>query len=487
MAPFKAQNMSNNSYVTIEGGEIGRAQVAQAEAAGALPTVYMNPILLKPSANQGTQVIIQGKAIGTMNAEHYYRLRPRLKNVIKQSYHRLAEDYDVIVLEGAGSCCEMNLKRRDLVNLPLAKMLNVPCILVSDIDRGGVFAQVIGSYSLMTPKERKLLVGCLINKFRGDPGLFLSGIDYIERKVSRPVLGLIPFFRDIRVDSEDSVAVQADRRAFRAIGPETINIGVLRLPAISNFTDIEIFDLERDVVVNYFSHAEALSDAYDCLILPGTKNAVEDAIWLSRSGWKQAIHRFARTGKSIFGICGGYQILGQIIKDPLGVESDRTEVKGLRLLPVHTILEKDKIVRKVTGRCLINGKPVRGYEIHMGKSTIINRIGEPFLRLQTQDEKTSWEDGWSVNRGQIVGTYVHGIFDLPGFKGAFLNRLREAKGLSPKKPKPGRLSRFTQYDRLADHYEKYCDVEKIIQEIIQEKGNVSKPPENRLYSDYRRG
>ncbi len=416
VAPFKAQNMSNNSFVTIEGGEIGRAQVAQAEAAGALPTVHMNPILLKPSTNQETQVIILGRAVGTMNAEHYYGLRPMIKKVVKESYHRLTEDYDVIVMEGAGSCCEMNLKRSDFVNLPLAKALNVPCILVSDIDRGGVFAQVIGSYSLMTPKERKLLKGFLINKFRGYPRLFSSGIDYIERKTARPVYGLIPFFQGIHVDSEDSVAVQADKRAFVSISPKTVNIGILRLPAISNFTDLEILEREYDVVVNYLSYPEELTDEYDCLILPGTKNAIEDAIWLSRSGWKQTIHRFAKIGKNIVGICGGYQILGQIITDPLGVESDRKAVKGLRLLPVQTILEKEKVVRKVMGRCLISGKPVRGYEIHMGKSTIMNGIGEPFLRLRKQGEKRSWEDGWSVNRGQIVGTYLHGVLIHPDLK-----------------------------------------------------------------------
>lgn len=467
VTPFKAQNMSNNSFVTIEGGEIGRAQVAQAEAAGILPSVHMNPILLKPSANQGIQVILHGKAIGTMNAKTYYELKPVLKKAIKKSYNRLIKDHDVIVMEGAGSCCEMNLKSNDLVNLPLAKSFKVPCILVADIDKGGVFAQIIGTYQLMTPAEQKLIIGFLINKFRGVPDLFLSGIAYIEKKVPKPVLGLIPYFQDIHIDSEDSVAVQVDKRAKRPIGPKGINIAVLRLPAISNFTDIEILEQEQDVIVNYLSQPKDLTSEYDCLILPGTKNAIEDAAWLTRIGWTQIIRQFARTGKKILGICGGYQLLGQAILDPLGVESDRREIRGLNLLPVITTLEKDKVVRKVNGTCLIMHKPVKGYEIHMGKSRISKKMGEPFLRIHKEGEKGAWEDGWSVNDGQIAGTYLHGLFDSPSFRGMFLNDLRASKALPSKRPKPGRQTRLHQYDRLADHFEQYCDVEMIIQKIMK--------------------
>ncbi len=466
VAPFKAQNMSNNSYVTVEGGEIGRAQVVQAEAAGALPSVHMNPILLKPSSNQGTQVVLQGKAIGTMTATDYYSLKPRLKKVIMESYNRLIGEYDLVVMEGAGSCCEMNLKRSDLVNLPLAKQLNTPCVLVADIDRGGVFAQLIGTYQLMTRKERELIFGFLINKFRGDPALFSSGIDYIEKRTSRPVLGLIPFFQDIFIDSEDSVSVQEDKRARRPIGPKSVNIAVLRLPSISNFTDLEIFELELGVVVNYLSNPKELSCEYDCLILPGTKNVMEDAVWLSRRGWKRTIDRFAKGGKWVFGICGGYQLMGKEIKDPYGVESDRKEVLGLNLLPVLTSLEKEKVVRKVVGTCLANGKMVKGYEIHMGKTSILRNGGEPFLKIRKLGEKGSWEDGWCANGGQIAGTYLHGIFDLPGFRGNFLNSIRKAKGLKPKAPKQGRLTKLRQYDRLADHFEAHCDVDKILSNLL---------------------
>jgi adenosylcobyric acid synthase len=365
--------MSNNSYVTMEGGEIGRAQVSQAEAAGVLPSVHMNPILLKPSTGMGSQIVLHGKIFEEMDVADYHAIKPRLKKAVKASYQRLVSNYDIIVMEGAGSCCEMNLKDNDLVNLPLAKEFNVPCVLVADIDKGGVFAQVIGTYNLMTRKEKALTIGFLINKFRGDSLLFSDGIKYIEKKTGKPVLGLVPFFHNIQIDSEDSVSVQEDKRPPRPIGSKTINIAVLRLPAISNFTDLEILEQEKDIVVNYVFKPKELTNKYDCLIIPGTKNAMEDAAWLSRIGWRKAVELFSRDGKRVLGICGGYQIMGKTIKDPYGVESNRKEISGLGLLPVTTTLEKEKIVRKVVGTCLINGKRVKGYEIHMGKSRILKK------------------------------------------------------------------------------------------------------------------
>ena len=466
VTPFKAQNMSNNSYVTMEGGEIGRAQVAQAEAAGVLPSVHMNPILLKPSTGMGSQIVLHGKVFGQMDVVDYYAIKPKLKKAVTASYHRLVSDYDIIVMEGAGSCCEMNLKDNDLVNLPLAKQVNAPCVLVADIDKGGVFAQLIGTYNLMTRREKGLTIGFLINKFRGDPRLFSDGIEYIEKKTGLPVLGLVPFFHDIRIDSEDSVSVQEDKRPHRPVGPKTVNIAVLRLPAISNFTDLEILEQEKDVVVNYVFRPKELTDDYDCIIIPGTKNAMEDAVWLSRMGWRKAVELFSSEGKRVLGICGGYQLMGKRIKDPYGVESDRREVSGLNLLPVTTSLEKEKVVRKVVGTCLTNGKRVKGYEIHMGKSRILKDVGEPFLRIGKQGEKGGWQDGWSLNGGLISGTYLHGIFDLPGFRGDFLNRMRKAKGLKAKTPKQGRVTKDHQYDRLADHFEAHCDVEKILSSVL---------------------
>ncbi len=460
VAPFKAQNMSNNSYVTMEGGEIGRAQVVQAEASGLLPSIHMNPILLKPSSGTGAQIVLKGKVFDQMEAAKYHDYKPRLRKAVMESYEKLASEYELIVMEGAGSCCEMNLKKNDLVNFSMAKAAGASCILVADIDRGGVFAQVIGTYNLMTRKEKELTIGFLINKFRGDPELFSSGIEYIEKKTGKPVLGLVPFYQDILIDSEDSVAVQDDKRTRSSIGPKTVNIAVLRLPAISNFTDMEGLTREKDVVVNYLSRPGELSNEYDCLILPGTKNVMEDAAWLSRTGWKKTIRKYAER-KKVLGICGGYQLLGNRIMDPHGVESDRKSVNGIGLLPVETFLEGQKIVRKVTGICLLNRRRIRGYEIHMGKSRSISEDGVPFLKIHEPGSKNVWMDGWSLKDGNIAGTYVHGILDSTGFRGDFLNEIRRDKGLKEHSPRQGRLARFHQYDLLADHFEKYCDVERI--------------------------
>ncbi len=462
VAPFKAQNMSNNSFVTVEGGEIGRAQVVQAEAAGILPSIHMNPILLKPSSEMGSQIILQGKVFGQMDAVDYYALKPKLKRTVMESYNKLAGEYEVIVMEGAGSCCEMNLKANDLVNFSMAKAANAPCILVADIDRGGVFAQTIGSYHLMSKKERELTMGFLINKFRGDPRLFSSGIEYIEKKTRKPVLGLIHFYEDILIDSEDSVAVQEDKRALSPIGPKTVNIAALKLPAISNFTDLETLTREPDVVVNYLFRPGELSNGYDCLVLPGTKNVMEDAVWMARTGWKRAIKEFIKGGGRVLGICGGYQLLGERIKDPLGIESPREVVKGLGLLPVETVLEGNKVVRRVTGTCLATGKLIKGYEIHMGTSKGLKGDGEPFLRIHEPGKQRSWLDGWCAEGGRVFGTYVHGILDSPGFRGDFLNGIRKGKGLRERPPRQGRLARFHQYDRLAEHFEAHCDVDKIV-------------------------
>lgn len=465
VAPFKAQNMSNNSYVTVEGGEIGRAQVVQAESAGLLPLVHMNPILLKPSTGLGAQVVLQGKVFGQMDAVNFQDYKPKLRKTVMDSYQRLAKEHSSIVMEGAGSCCEMNIKKNDLVNTYMAKAVGAPCILVADIDRGGVFAQVIGTYHLMTPKERDLLIGFIINKFRGDPGLFSSGIDYIQKKTGKPVLGLVPFFHHILIDSEDSVALQKDKKNFAPIRKETVNIAIIKLPSISNFTDMESLETIPDVAMNYLSHPQELVPGYDCLILPGTKNVMEDAVWLSRRGWKKAIQEFKRSGGQVLGICGGYQLMGKEVRDPWGVESGRKRVKGVDILPVVTTLEPKKTVRKVRGVCLMNGKRVSGYEIHMGKTAPLSESINPLLKIHLPGKKQSWFDGCYIGDGLISGTYVHGLLDSPGFGGEFLNSLRRRKGLKEMKKKQGRRVRFYHYDLLADHFEAHCDVEKILSYI----------------------
>ncbi len=472
VAPFKAQNMSNNSYVTADGGEIGRAQVVQAEAAGILPTVHMNPILLKPSTATGAQVVLRGRVFDQMEAVDYHSYKSRLKEVVESSYRRLMEEYDVIVMEGAGSCCEMNLKENDLVNFPMALYADAPCILVADIDRGGVFAQLIGTHHLMTPREQKITAGFLINKFRGDPRLFESGVKIIEKETRVPVMGVVPFFQDIHIDSEDSVAVQSDKRPPKPVLNSTVNIGIVRLPAISNFTDLEPLDREPGIVVNYLSRPKALSPEYDAVILPGTKNVMEDALWLSKYGWKKTLRAFANKGGVILGICGGYQLLGAHIHDPEGVESKQKTVTGIGLLPMETRLEVQKIVRKVTGVCLANGKRVSGYEIHMGRTAPMTPEGQPFVRIHEPGKKASWDDGWSIRDGRVAGTYVHGILDAPGFRGGFLNTLRAGKGIESRKPRQGRQGRFHQYDRLANHFEAHCRVDDILNSMHL-KRNVS--------------
>jgi adenosylcobyric acid synthase len=462
VAPFKAQNMSNNSYVTVEGGEIGRAQVSQAEAAGLLPSVHMNPVLLKPSSGQSSQVVLQGKVASCMSAMEYHKIKPKLMEMVMDSYDRLAAEYEVIVLEGAGSCCEMNLKENDLVNFKMARAADARCILVADIDRGGVFAQLVGSIELMTPEEQELTAGFIINKFRGDSRLFDSGIDYIEKKTGKPVLGLVPFFEDIYIDPEDSVGVQIDKKPLRPLEKDKINIAVTRLPTISNFTDFEILERESDVVVNYLSLPDELLNGYDWLILPGTKNVMEDSRWMKLSGWTNSIQAFARRGGRILGICGGYQLLGKTIKDPIGIESSKKKVAGIGLLPMETVLASEKVVRKVIGRCFLNRRKVIGYEIHMGHSQLNGKGVIPFLRIHEPGSKKTWHDGWSTENARIMGTYVHGLLDSPGLRSWFLNEIRISKGLRIRKPGYGRRARFHQYDRLADHFEAHCDVEGII-------------------------
>lgn len=470
VAPFKAQNMSNNSYITLEGGEIGRAQVVQAEAAGLQPSSDMNPILLKPSSGMGAQVVVQGKVHSQMRAAEYHSYKKQLVKAVMESYERLAAQYDVIVLEGAGSCCEVNLKKNDLVNFAMARRIDAPCILVADIDRGGVFAQLIGSMSLMTPVEKRLTAGFIINKFRGDPALFEDGIKIIEDKTRKPVFGLTPFYQNIFIDPEDSVAVQTDKRAVRPTETGKINTAVIKLPGISNFTDIEALEREADVLVNYLDQAGDLTQ-YDLLILPGTKNCMEDAVWLKKTGWASHIKKFASTGKTILGICGGYQLLGREIRDPHHVESDRDIVNALDLLPVSTTLAAEKILRRVTGKDLVSGKKITGYEIHMGLSELIEKKAKrsengelrPFLSIHEPGSDASWDDGWNMDEGRIIGTYVHGILDSPGWRRDYLNGLRRKKGLSERKRSaPARGGRFHQYDLLADHYERHTDVEAIL-------------------------
>ncbi len=458
VAPFKAQNMSNNSYVTLEGGEIGRAQVAQAEACGLTPSVHMNPILLKPNSDLGAQVVLHGKPMGNYSAAAYYALKSRLKDAVRQSFRYLEEDYEAIVLEGAGSCAEVNLREHDIVNFEMARMAEAPVVLVADIDRGGVFAQIIGTLEVISKEERERVAGFIINKFRGDPRLFQAGMEYIEQRTGKPVFGLVPVFTDFTIDAEDSMSLDL---SIAPLPPrmDKINIAVIRLPHVSNFTDLAALAHDPDVVLNWLEQQPANLADYDLLILPGSKNTMGDMHWLQESGWRAAVRRFAdMAGKMVIGLCGGFQMLGREIRDPHGMEGRQQQIQGIGLLQVETRLENSKIVRHAAGLDRLFNAEVRGYEIHMG-STTKDRDVEPFVTL------TDGPEGACNHTGNVLGTYLHGLFDSAAFRDKLLTHLAARKGLPLEKTGLGRdywLEKEESYDRLARHFERFVDVAGVL-------------------------
>ncbi len=425
VAPFKAQNMALNSFITPEGGEMGRSQAVQAQAAGITPHVDMNPILLKPTSGVGAQVILQGKVLGNFTSEDYFRLRARLVRRVMASFRRLAQQYELIILEGAGSAVELNLRRRDLVNFAMAKRANAAAVLVADIDRGGVFAATMGSFHLMTRAERRLLRGFIINRFRGDPELFREGVAIIEKRTARPVLGVLPFMPDLALPEEDSVPL--DRRGPPAAAGDAkrLAVGILRLPHISNYTDFLPLEQEARVALSYVDRRHDLA-GLDLLILPGTKNTVSDLIYLKETGLAAQIQDFARRGGRVLGICGGYQILGEEVRDPLGLEGKPRTEAGLGLLPVVTTLKGEKTTTQVRAKVLgLPGRDleVAGYEIHLGE-TQTRGSGGPALLLTTRNSQAAGApDGWVSPEGRIMGSYVHGLFDADAFRQAFVAHL----------------------------------------------------------------
>ena len=380
VAPFKAQNMALNSFITPEGGEMGRAQVTQAQAAGLTPHVDMNPILLKPSSEVGSQVIVHGQVYGNFSAQEYYRHKPCLTQKVMESFRRLSRDYDLIVLEGAGSAVELNLKKNDLVNFSMARKAGAAVLLVADIDRGGVFAATIGTFHLLTPTERRLLAGFIINKFRGDAALFKEGERIIERRTRRPVLGVVPYAPDLALPEEDSVAL--GRKQSGNSWPETnaLKVGVVRLPHLSNYTDFDPLEQEPGVALRYLDHRHGLEGA-DLLILPGTKNTISDLVYLKETGLFEQIQAHVRRGGHLLGICGGYQILGQEVRDPLGVEGPSRTEAGLGLLPVITTMAGAKTTTQVQARTPGgHSLVIEAYEIHMGE-TVPQGAGQPAFEI----------------------------------------------------------------------------------------------------------
>ncbi|MDD4893746.1 MAG: cobyric acid synthase [Candidatus Omnitrophica bacterium] len=431
VCPFKAQNMALNSFVTKEGGEIGRAQAVQAQACRIEPTTDMNPVLIKPSSDIKAQIIVQGKPVGNMNAQNYVRYKSKLSATVKESFKRLSCEYEVAVIEGAGSPAEINLKSHDIVNMKMAKFAKAPVILVGDIDKGGVFASFVGTLELLDKEERKMIKGFIINKFRGDIALLKGGIDFLEKRTGVKVLGVIPYYKDIFIPEEDSVPLDYPLRNKPHL-PKRLNINVIYLPHISNFTDFDPLEREPDVNLRYINKPAELANP-DVIIIPGTKNTFADLTYLRKSGLSDKIIAVIRgTPKiTVIGICGGFQILGRKIRDAAGIESRQKEIDGLGVLEIATDFKKEKILSQVKAEEIKSGLRVYGYEIRHGRTKSLKEYGPVFRIIERQGKKTESFDGAAVRKGNIWGTYIHGVFDSDIFRRYFLNKIRRDKRLPP--------------------------------------------------------
>lgn len=441
VAPFKSQNMALNSFITKDGFEMGRAQVVQAEASGIEPDVRMNPILLKPTTDVGSQVIVNGRVQGNMNAMTYYRKKRDYVPVIMDAYDSLSREFDIIVIEGAGSPAEINLKKEDIVNMGLASMVDAPVLLVGDIDRGGVFAQLYGTIELLEEDEKKRIKGTIINKFRGDREILRPGLDMLENLCHVPVVGVIPYLH-LDIDDEDSLTERFHHRSER----KTIDLAVIRLPRISNFSDFSPFERYDNVSLRYVDNVNDLHQP-DLIFLPGTKSTISDLLWLRSSGLEAAIKKAAASGTPLFGICGGFQMLGRSISDPDQTEAAGiTECQGMVLLNTETIFHYDKIQAQTEGIFEningifsgLNGIPYHGYEIHMGKS-----IGKQMP---------------VISQNNIYGTYIHGIFDSPGVSDAILRALCIKKGIP--------FESVTTFDPLSYKDQQYDLLAKTVRESL---------------------
>ena len=447
VAPFKGQNMALNSFITAGGGEMGRAQVVQAEAAGITPDVRMNPVLLKPTTDVGSQVIVNGRVLGNMRAMEYYRRKSELIPAVLDAYNSLAAEYDVIVIEGAGSPAEINLKDSDdFVNMGLARLVDAPVLLVGDIDRGGVFAQLYGTIALLEEEERARVKGVIVNKFRGDRAILEPGLRQLETLCGVPVAGVVPYVH-VDIDDEDSLTERFQRGGARKL----VDVAVIRLPRISNFTDFSPFERYENLSLRYVDKVSDLHQP-DMILLPGTKSTIADLRWLRQSGLEAAVNKAASAGTLVFGICGGFQMLGRSISDPEGAEADPgTEIAGMGLLDVDTVFRGEKIQAQTTGTfgpvpgplAGLEGLRYQGYEIHMGRG------GEGLPPL--------------VSRGNIYGSYIHGIFDAPGIADAVVKALCIRKGIDFTQVGTFDLPEYKerQYDLLADAVRAGLDMDLI--------------------------
>jgi adenosylcobyric acid synthase len=460
VAPFKSQNMSNNAAVCPGGGEIGRAQAVQAEACGLEPSVDMNPILLKPESDTRCQVVIHGRPRFHMNAAEYERYRAEAWPAIVRSYWTLAQNYDLIVIEGAGGAAEINLRHRDIVNWTIAELADAPVLLVGDIDKGGVFASLVGTIELLSVAERHRIKEFLINKFRGDRTLLEPGLRFLEERTGVPVLGVLPYQENLAIPQEDAAVL--DNLVVRA-RPSAVKVGVVRLPRISNYTDFQALEHEPDVLVHYLSDP-VTAPSIDVLILPGTKNTVADLEWLRRTGWEDFLVRHRRDGGWIVGVCGGYQMLGQRIVDNDRTESDRPETAGLGLLEIETIFQPEKITERVGAVHLSTRLPVAGYEIHAGRIAGVTAYSAVFRITEREGVAANEFEGARSEDGRVIGTSIHGLFDAAAVRRNFIDRVHESKGLDPLElsvPDEPKADRQTDLDRVADLLAEHVDMARV--------------------------
>jgi adenosylcobyric acid synthase len=462
VTPYKAQNMSNNSGITPEGLEMGRAQIVQAEAARIPPHVDMNPVLLKPTSDVGCQVVVLGKAISNTTAKEYHGKKEDLISATRGAFERLRESYDLVVIEGAGSCAEVNLMEHDIVNFRMAEYAKAPVILVADIHRGGVFGQIVGTMECIPKTYRDLVAGFIINRFRGDIRLFEDGVKWIEQKTGLKGLGVLPWYTQFSIEAEDSVVIESPKRVIYNNG-ETPGIAVVRIPHISNFTDFDPLSSLEDLNLYFLEKVQNIS-SFKAIILPGSKNTRWDLQWLHDAGWTKELKRFLNNGGHILGICGGYQMMGRCVHDPQGLEGKPGTTEGLDLLPVETVLEAPKTTTLTHFEW--EGIEGRGYEIHMGRTDRLEGV-PMFQVLDRNNEPCTDQDGCIAHDNRVMGTYVHGLFDTPEITKRWLDSI----GISNVAVSTlhGPAARDRDYDLLATHFEKHIDTEALIAIVNAQK------------------
>ena len=463
VAPFKAQNMSLNSYATPDGREIGRSQAVQAAAAMTAPRVEMNPVLLKPEGERRSQVVVMGRPLTAATVREYYEMKPAIWDTVTSALAKLREEYDVVVIEGAGSPAEVNLKKQDIVNMRVALHAEAPVLLVGDIDRGGVFAQLVGTMVLLEPEERALVKGHVINKFRGDPNLLTSGLSFLEERTGAPVAGVIPFFTDIHIPEEDSVGLTAESKRDEEAA---VDVAVIRLPHIANFDDFDPLRHEPGVRLRYVGRA-AEFESPDLVIIPGSKTTMADLDWLRAQGLDERVLTSRRAGTPVIGICAGYQMLGERLLDPDGVESSRAESQGLGLLPTSTTFLGEKSTHQVVGRvthgrgllggCV--GAEVSAYEIHMGVTTG-EGLNRPFVMETRSGGRVDMPDGAQDDEGLTLGTYLHGLFHNRAVGRSILKCVAQRKGVTLPSGRED-IEPSAEYDKLAALVREHLDMELV--------------------------